>query len=66
MEIFQEIGNLQENYKKLKKQKKFTKKMICDLVIPFRDKYNLTDIQALQIARDELSINKINLIIGGE
>ena len=36
-----------------------TKKAICDLVIPFRDKYNLTDLQALQIARNELSMSEI-------
>lgn len=41
-------------------EKKLSKKNMCDLVIPFRDKYNLTDSQALQIARNELSIAEIN------
>ena len=36
--------------------KEFTKKAMCNLVIPFRDKYNLTDLQALQVARNELSV----------
>ena len=33
------------------------------MVIPFRDKYGLTDLQALQIARNELTIAEINLLI---
>lgn len=39
--------------------RKVSKKAICNLVIPFRDKYNLTDLQALQIARNELSVAEI-------
>ena len=36
-----------------------TKKAMCDLVIPFRDKYGLSDLQALMIARNEMSISEI-------
>ena len=54
-----EIGILQDNYRKLEKNRKLTKKNICDLVIPFRDKYNLTDLEALQVVRNELTILQI-------
>ena len=54
-----EIGILQDNYRKLEKNGKLTKKNICDLVIPFRDKYNLTDLEALQVVRNELTILQI-------
>ena len=57
--IFKEIGELQEEYEKLIKSKKLTKKAMCDLCIPFRDKYSLSDLQTLQIARKELGIPEI-------
>ena len=54
--LLREIGELQNGYQNLLKTKKLTKKEMCNLVIPFRDKYNLTDLQALQVARNELSV----------
>ena len=57
--IFKEIGKLQEEYENLVKSKKLTKKAMCDLCIPFRDKYGLSDLQTLQIARKELDIPEI-------
>lgn len=54
--LMKEVGELQNNYTNLVHIGKLTKKAMCDLVIPFRDKYNLTDLQALQIARNELSL----------
>lgn len=54
--LLQEIGELQNEYQNLLRTKKLSKKAMCNLVIPFRDKYNLTDLQALQVARNELSI----------
>ena len=57
--IFKEIGELQEEYESLVKSKKLTKKAMCDLCIPFRDKYSLSDLQTLQIARKELGIPEI-------
>lgn len=61
--LLREVGNLQSNFQKLcrsnKVSKKVSKKAICNLAIPFRDKYNLTDLQALQIARNELSVAEI-------
>lgn len=61
-----EVGELQEKYKNLIKRKNLTKKSMCELVIPFRDKYKLTDLQALQIARGELSILEISNLTKGE
>lgn len=43
--LMKEVGELQNNYQKLRDERRMTKKAICDLVIPFRDKYNLTDLQ---------------------
>ena len=61
--IMKEIANLQKNYRNLLSGQKLTKKAICDLVIPFRDKYHLKDSEALQIARDGMSSsNMINLL----
>lgn len=63
LELLKEIGCLQENYKKLLTGGKMTKKAMCDLVIPFRDKYQLTDINALSIARNEKSFDEIAKIL---
>ncbi len=58
-DLMKEVGELQTEYQKLVDEKRLTKKAMCDLVIPFRDKYGLKDVQALQIARSELSISEI-------
>lgn len=58
-----EIVELQEKYQKLLDSKKLTKRAICELVVPFRDKYGLSDSEALQIARNELSISEISEFI---
>ncbi len=63
-DILNVIDSLQENYKKLFDEKKITKKAICDLCIPFRDKYSLTDLQTLRIARKEMDISEIAFIFG--
>ena len=62
-----EIVELQKRYQKLIDDKKLTKRAMCELIVPFRDKYELSDLEALQIARNELTlcevsefINKIN------
>ena len=59
-DLMKEVGELQSEYQKLIDERRLTKKAMCDLVIPFRDKHKLTDIQALQIARAELSIKEIS------
>ena len=58
-----EIVRLQKRYQKLVDDKKLTKLAICELVIPFREKYGLSDLEALQIARNELTISEISEFI---
>ena len=36
-----------------------TKANICTLFVPFRDKYKLTDLQTLMIARGEMKASEI-------
>lgn len=66
LQILKEIGELQESYQNLLGSKRFTKKDLCDLVIPFRDKYHLTDLEALQITRNEISIKEISILLEGK
>lgn len=61
--ILHEIIDLQETYRKLQRQKKLTKQNICDLVIPFRDKYQLSDKDALRIVRSEVSLKELVAIL---
>ena len=37
--VINDIGDLQTNYQVLIDEKRLSKKAMCDLVIPFRDKY---------------------------
>lgn len=64
--LMSDVANLQIGYQNLISEKRLSKKNICDLVIPFRDKYGLKDSQALQIARAELSIAEINDLLNKE
>ena len=57
--LMKEVGKLQDDYQILIDEKRLTKKAMCELVIPFRDKYKLTDLQALMVARNEMSISEI-------
>lgn len=50
-DVIYDIAKLQSEYNMLVSAGKLTKKTMCDLVIPFRDKYNLSDLEALAIAR---------------
>lgn len=59
MDIIKDIARLQKSYDNLVSSKKLTKKAMCDLVIPFRDKYWLTDKEALMIARSEVNVDEI-------
>ena len=63
MDIIKDIARLQKSYNNLVSSKKLTKKAICDLVIPFRDEYWLTDKEALMIARSEVSVDEIVCIL---
>lgn len=58
-EFIQDIIKIQKEYKKLKNSKKLTKKAICDLVVPFRDKYNFSDLEALMLTREEKDLTEI-------
>ena len=57
--MMNEVGNLQKAYNSLIESGKLTKKAMCDLIIPFRDKYGLSDLQALMIARNEMPISEM-------
>lgn len=65
-EMMKEVGKLQDDYKKLVDERKLTKRAMCELVIPFRDKYGLSDMQSLQIARAELTISEIAVLLERE
>lgn len=54
------ILEIQQTYKKI--TKKSTKKDLCELMIPLRDKYHLTDKQVLSIARNELTLLEMSKI----
>lgn len=58
-----EIVELQKSYQKLLDSKKLTKRAICELVVPFRDKYGLSDLEALRVARNELTLSEISEFI---
>ena len=62
--FFKEASILQEKYQDLIDSKKVNKKNICDLCIPFRDRYNLTDLQTLRIARKELDLSEMVKLLG--
>ena len=64
--LMSDVANLQIGYQKLIGEERLSKKNMCDLVIPFRDKYGLKDSQALQIARAELSVSEINDLLNKE
>ena len=58
-----DIKKIQQQYDSLMLKEKLTKKDICDLLVPFRDKYGLTDLQALKIARKQLKMTQIKELI---
>ena len=58
-ELFKQIAEMQRQYQNLIDTKSLTKKALCDLCVPFRDKYGLTDLQTLMIARKEMGIPEI-------
>ena len=57
--LFKQIAEIQKQYQNLIDTKSLTKKALCDLCVPFRDKYGLTDLQTLMIARKEMGIPEI-------
>lgn len=65
-DLMNDVATLQREYDRLKFSESLSKKNICDLVIPFRDKYGLKDYEALAIARSELSLAEINDLLNKE
>lgn len=67
MDAMREAAAMQEEYQRLVDERKLTKKSMCELCVPFRDKYGLTDLQTLRIARKEMDLMEmINLLQLGE
>lgn len=58
-----DIVDLQESYEELVKTKTLSKRKLCELCIPFKDKFSLTDIEVLRIARNEISLKEIQELI---
>lgn len=56
MDAMREAAIMQEEYRRLVNEKRLSKRAICDLCVPFRDKYGLTDLQTLRIARREMDL----------
>lgn len=56
MDAMRDAAVMQEEYQRLVDEKKLSKKAMCDLCVPFRDKYGLTDLQTLRIARREMDL----------
>lgn len=56
MDAMREAAVIQEEYQRLVGDQRLTKKTLCALCIPFRDKYGLTDLQTLRIARKEMDL----------
>ena len=57
--FYEEVCELQKEYRKLIAERKLTNEAICDLCVPFRDKYRLNDLQTLRIARKEMELSDI-------
>lgn len=65
MSIMREVAELQKAYQRLIDKKRLTKKAMCDLCIPFRDKYGLKDSETLRIARNEMDLSEIVDLLEG-
>lgn len=65
MSTMREVAELQAAYQRLIDEKRLTKRAMCDLCIPFRDKYGLKDSQALQIARNEMELSEMVDLLEG-
>ncbi len=59
MSVMREVAELQQKYQALVDENRLTKRAMCDLCIPFRDKYGLKDSQALRIARKEMDLSEM-------
>ena len=59
MRAIRDAAKLQDGYKALVVTKRLSKKAMCELCIPFRNKYGLTDSQTLRIAREEMPLTEM-------
>ena len=57
------VAKLQEDWQELRESGEMTKRAICDLVIPFRDRYGLTDVEALEIAKGNVGLHEMERIM---
>lgn len=64
IDALREAAVMQEEYQRLTAEKKLSKKAMCALCVPFRDKYGLTDLQTLRIARKEMSLMEMLQLLG--
>ena len=56
MDAMREAAVMQEEYQRLLDEKRLSKKALYALCVPFRDKYGLTDLQTIRIARREMDL----------
>ena len=60
-----EIVKLQKEYQKMVIGKiPFTKRNLCNLCVPFRDKYGLTDDQVLRLVRKQMDLSEMIDVVG--
>lgn len=65
MDFLKDAVNLQKSYKMQVDLGQLTKRSACLLVMPFRDKYKLTSLQCLKIARKEMDLSEmVNMLEG--
>lgn len=56
MDAMRDAAVMQKEYQRLVDTRKLSKKDMCELCVPFRDKYGLTDLQTLRIARGDMDL----------
>lgn len=61
--VLSDIATLQVQYQDLADQGKLTESSICVIVTPFREKYCLSDVQALEVARAELTVPQLDALL---
>lgn len=63
LKAYGDILAVRSEYQRLVDEKRLTKPAMCSLVVPFRDAYGLTDLQALTLAREPISIDQMDALI---
>ena len=58
------MEGIKEEYQHLIDENRLSKKAMCALCVPFRDKYGLSDLQTLRIARKEMSLMEMLQLLG--